>query len=270
MGLAELRTTLGVTQGDLARQLGTSQAAVLKTERSSDPRLSSIWRYVVALGAQLGGPSRLEVVAVVDGEEYPLSVPKENDMTPIAPRSGPRTAMRTASMSPTQDRESRAWRVRAWDDPFLEQRFLDEHAVAMSNDELDDLTDFPDEGSLRRRLQDAHPNRGPQAIGTFVRYWHNFRIDMTPDDMVVVPLSGRRAAVGEVAGDYEYVGDEPEPRFRHRRSVRWLGVMERDDLDEDLRGVVNAPGTICRFRASNAADRLRHASEGSSSTSPDS
>ena len=147
------------------------------------------------------------------------------------------------------------WRLRAWDDPELEQRWLNEGVIAISRDEIGDLTSWPGDDALRHRLERALEERGDprtdRAYSTFVRYWRSFRLDMKPGDRVAVPLTGRRVAIGEIVGDYEYVEQEPEPRVRHIRRVRWLARCDRSDLDEALRRVVNAPGTIGRINKAN-------------------
>lgn len=53
MPLVEVRRQLNVTQEALAVALGTSQASVSKLERRSDIYLSTLRRYVEALGGQL-------------------------------------------------------------------------------------------------------------------------------------------------------------------------------------------------------------------------
>jgi len=65
MGLFELRKALDLSQTDVAEGLAISQAAVSQLERSQDPRLSTLRRYLARLGA------RLQLVAVFDddGEE---------------------------------------------------------------------------------------------------------------------------------------------------------------------------------------------------------
>jgi transcriptional regulator with XRE-family HTH domain len=53
MPLVELRRQLNLTQEGLARALGTSQASVSKLERRSDIYLSTLRRYVEAMGGEL-------------------------------------------------------------------------------------------------------------------------------------------------------------------------------------------------------------------------
>jgi len=53
MRLAILREQLGMSQVELAELLGTSQPNVSQLERSDDLQLSSIARYIHALGGQL-------------------------------------------------------------------------------------------------------------------------------------------------------------------------------------------------------------------------
>jgi predicted Mrr-cat superfamily restriction endonuclease len=134
--------------------------------------------------------------------------------------------------------------------------------IAISADEIGDVTDEPSDDELRRRLRQAPQlaGRSEQALGQFVTYWRSFRSTMNIGDIVVVPLHDRRAAVGEIAGDYSYRPDEPEPRLRHVRRVTWLSTLQREELDEDLRRVVNSPGTICTIGAPNATERLRRLS----------
>lgn len=135
---------------------------------------------------------------------------------------------------------------------------MSERLIGISDDEIGDLTDWPSSAELR-----ARPRRVPsftkkteQAIGLFVSYWTAFRVEMQPGDVVVVPLTRRRAAIGVIEGQYRYRADEVNSKMRHVRDVRWVRVVDRSELDEAVRKVVNAPGTICRIQAPGAAQRL--------------
>lgn len=80
--LAQLRQRAGKTQGDVARVLGISQSDVSKLERRDDVRVSTLRRYVAALGAELEVRVRLPGVrrAVV------LDIERR---APRSPRSDP-------------------------------------------------------------------------------------------------------------------------------------------------------------------------------------
>ncbi|PWR10512.1 hypothetical protein DKT69_28820 [Micromonospora sicca] len=112
---------------------------------------------------------------------------------------------------------------------------------------MPDLSEWPGDEPILRILRAALPERTERAFPVFVRYWRSFRLDMKPNDVVVVPMRRRRAAVGVIVGDYRFQADEDDPYLRHRRQVRWTAEIDRSALDESVREVVNAPGTLARL-----------------------
>ncbi|MGH8899970.1 MAG: helix-turn-helix domain-containing protein [Egibacteraceae bacterium] len=66
--LAELRQTRQVTQHELARAMATSQPNVSRIEHADEVELTTLRRYVEALGGHL------EVTAVFDDDWLPLAV----------------------------------------------------------------------------------------------------------------------------------------------------------------------------------------------------
>jgi restriction system protein len=142
-----------------------------------------------------------------------------------------------------------AWRLRAWGDPALERRWLLDGIVTMSADEIGDLTTWPGEAEVSRRLASAPTlrERSKAAVGIFVTYWRYFRLEVQLGDLIFVPTAGGTVAMARVEGPYEYSADEHDSLLRHRRRVRWMWHrLPRSSLPEPLRRVVNAPGTICR------------------------
>lgn len=65
-GLKSLREATGVTQTKLAEDLGMTQSEVSKMESRNDHLVSSVRRYVEALGGEL------EIVVVVRGKRIRL------------------------------------------------------------------------------------------------------------------------------------------------------------------------------------------------------
>jgi len=67
MDLRALREAVGLTQEELAQRVAVTQSQLSKLERREDFRLSTLRRYVAALGGQL------EIVAIVDGKRVRLT-----------------------------------------------------------------------------------------------------------------------------------------------------------------------------------------------------
>jgi len=67
MDLRALREAAGLTQEELAQRVAITQSQLSKLERREDHRISTIRRYVAALGGEL------EIVAVVDGKRILLA-----------------------------------------------------------------------------------------------------------------------------------------------------------------------------------------------------
>ncbi|MCI5066306.1 helix-turn-helix domain-containing protein [bacterium] len=65
--LHQLRTALNLTQEQIAELVETSQANISKLEKQSDMHVSTLKRYVSALGG------KLKLVAEVDGKDYMIN-----------------------------------------------------------------------------------------------------------------------------------------------------------------------------------------------------
>ena len=67
MDLRALREAAGLTQGELAQRVEITQSQLSKMERREDHRISTLRRYVEALGGNL------EICAVINGKRVKLS-----------------------------------------------------------------------------------------------------------------------------------------------------------------------------------------------------
>lgn len=67
MDLRALREAAGSTQGELAQRVEITQSQLSKMERREDHRISTLRRYVEALGGSL------EICAVIDGKRIKLA-----------------------------------------------------------------------------------------------------------------------------------------------------------------------------------------------------
>jgi transcriptional regulator with XRE-family HTH domain len=77
--LAMLRERVGASQAEVAEALGTSQPNVSQLERSDEPLLSSVAKYVHALGGEL------KVTAVIGDTTYTLL----DDVNEAPPKARP-------------------------------------------------------------------------------------------------------------------------------------------------------------------------------------
>jgi predicted transcriptional regulator len=67
MDLRALREAVGLTQGELAERVEITQSQLSKMERREDHRVSTLRRYVEALGGNL------EICAVINGKRVKLA-----------------------------------------------------------------------------------------------------------------------------------------------------------------------------------------------------
>jgi transcriptional regulator with XRE-family HTH domain len=67
MDLRALREAMGLTQGELAQRVEITQSQLSKMERRDDHRISTLRRYVEALGGSL------EICAIVNGKRVKLA-----------------------------------------------------------------------------------------------------------------------------------------------------------------------------------------------------
>jgi transcriptional regulator with XRE-family HTH domain len=74
VALSQLRKAIGQTQVDMARALGVGQASVSKIESSADMYLSTLRRYIEALGGELRVQARFAGDHVVEIERLSSAV----------------------------------------------------------------------------------------------------------------------------------------------------------------------------------------------------
>ena len=75
LALGELRESRGLTQADLAREMGVSQPNISKIENNADPHLSTLDSFVRALGGHL------EVKVVLPERTIDLALPGGREAT---------------------------------------------------------------------------------------------------------------------------------------------------------------------------------------------
>jgi transcriptional regulator with XRE-family HTH domain len=242
MDLAALRSHLGVSQNQLAREMGVDPQQIWKWERSTNMRTGRLASVVDALGRIAGRSTVTRHLATLGDETIEIAFP--SDAPPAEPASS----------------TVRAFRVRAWNDHRIERAFIDRGFVAVSDDNREVKGPYPanpTDDVIRAQLNRDWPDKGRQTIGIWTSYWRTFLNSMQTGDVIVFAPKAPWVAIGTIAGPYRYDADEPEGKLRHQRPVGWVNPdVTRSTIDADLLGVINAPGTICEIDRVNAAERL--------------
>lgn len=144
------------------------------------------------------------------------------------------------------------WVIRGGEDNRLVDAFVDGGYTAVAFPELSD----------GRRLDRYHVTRAleraeiPDAAAAAARF-HMFVHTMAIGDAVVMPDAARKELViGLVEGDYEYHESLPPSQYRHRRSVRWVGRHDREDLPGAWIGLHKQRTVIQRYDAATLDEHI--------------
>lgn len=136
------------------------------------------------------------------------------------------------------------WCVRAWQDKAVERGFLDANVIAIGGDEVGDLSDRPSDSEIAKAIRQGQPDRSARALPILIGYWRRFLDEMSTGDLVLVPMSGDRVAVGEITGGYEYRHQDVDAHLRHTRTVRWLRTCDRATLGPEFQTTLKSRHTL--------------------------
>jgi predicted Mrr-cat superfamily restriction endonuclease len=149
--------------------------------------------------------------------------------------------------------ERRYWVVRLGSGGSYADILKEENQIAIGWEELGDLSwlieeEDEDEGVSWDKLRENYEEEwggSPVSVGIGSGQIWNFVLEMDKEDVVLVPTSRRTVLIGEIVGDYEFKSDwKDECHYVHRRSVKWLKEVERDDLPEHLKSSMYAHLTV--------------------------
>lgn len=140
------------------------------------------------------------------------------------------------------------WIIRAGVGGEAHNEFIDNSIIALADPGLGNLKnlDAKREAYLHA-YTDAHPSQKRSSVagtaGKFYRFVHEVQIG----DRVLYPaVTEKRIYVGEIVGGYVYL-QQSKP-FCHRRTVKWLGTVNRDELSEQARREMGAARTFFKLQ----------------------
>ncbi len=135
------------------------------------------------------------------------------------------------------------WKVFPGENGVYERDFLDNAHVGISYGFNADLRSFASRAALHEVQEQG-----------FQHLWR-FYEELETGSLVVVPFTGSRIYIGEVAGPYVF-REEKDPY--HLRPVRWLAADVPDGtFGTELVNSIRSPLTVHRVRVANAEERVR-------------
>lgn len=122
--------------------------------------------------------------------------------------------------------------------------------------EVGDLRKYKDREAIAAHLSEALPGAGVNKRRNFAAQLNQFAHTIQKGDLVVMPRKVTNGvAIGEIAGDYVFDGNDP---YRHSRPVKWLKEsVARDVFKQDFRHSFGAFMTICEIKRNEALKRVR-------------
>ena len=147
---------------------------------------------------------------------------------------------------------ARVWVIRDGEDNRLVDEFVDNGVTGVGYPTVPDgrTVAHAEVAALLRADNRTVPERRAAMFEDFVR-------GLALGDVVVMPDTPRgEVVIGRVTGFYEYRADIPLDRYRHRRSVRWLGRHRIDDLPQAWRHLYKQRATLQEYAA---PELIRHA-----------
>jgi restriction system protein len=162
----------------------------------------------------------------------------------------------------------RIWTVRAGRSGQADEIFMNRKQLAISFAEVDgDASKLPpSRGAFReafgRTMSAQRPGAIPIVAGQLYRFVHDMRID----DFVIYPRKNDRTLHwGTITGPYIY-DPEDSHEYAHRRSVRWLSKLSRDQFSQGA--LYELGSTLTLFEVKNFASEFIRKFEGLSPQAP--
>ena len=146
------------------------------------------------------------------------------------------------------------WVIRGGKFGEREEQALERGILTIGFGILEDLAAMSSYEDVRGVVQRTRAEATPNQIGSYAGQIWNFVSKIQQGDLVVMPRKGNPGiAIGEMTGDYEFLG----PDF-HGRSVSWINTdVQRKELDQDLKNSIGSIATVFRPGTGDAEVRLR-------------
>lgn len=149
--------------------------------------------------------------------------------------------------------ERRYWVVRLGSGGIYVDILKRKNQIAIGWNDLEDLSWLIEEEDklegaswkkLRKKYAEEY-NGSSISIGIGCGQIWKFVYETDKGDLVLVPTPRRTILIAEVVGDYEFKWNwDDDCDYAHRRRVKWLKEVDRDDLPEHLKSSMSAHLTV--------------------------
>lgn len=155
------------------------------------------------------------------------------------------------------------WMVRAGEDAYFIEGFLNQKVVAIGWNQVGNLNDLGDINGIKARVRKLYPNYKDGKVNISAAHLYKFRDEFQKGDNVITYDPRNRVYwLGEIASGYVY---DPtiEQAMPNVRRVIWKKSIERDSLSPAAKNSLGAIATLFRVPPAVEAE-LFGKSEGSS------
>jgi restriction system protein len=139
--------------------------------------------------------------------------------------------------------------------------------IAIGWNQVPDLTAIKTLEKVKSFLVKACPECSAASIATQAGQIYRFGFEVMRDDIILVPLGGRRYLVGK-AGEYYFdISPKDGCPYQHRRKIEWLDkALSKDDMTTNLAYAIGSSLTI--FSLNNYAPEIEALISGQPSVTP--
>tara|TARA_B100000787_G_scaffold158096_1_gene135304 strand:- start:395 stop:1336 length:942 start_codon:yes stop_codon:yes gene_type:complete len=93
-----------------------------------------------------------------------------------------------------------------------------------------------------------HPDASKIKAGLACGAIHTLAKFLEQGDVILAPDGKGNYNLGEISGDYFYVGGDDQHFLRHRRNVNWLNkIIKREDMSDSLKNSSGSISTTCNL-----------------------
>lgn len=131
--------------------------------------------------------------------------------------------------------------------------FQNHHCVALGWAAFGDLSKLPpNRDAFKAEYDRLYPGQKPMNVAVSAGQLFRFVHEMRPGDLVIYPSKvDKLIHIGRVTGPYQYDAG-PEPRYPHRRAVKWLEDVPRTRLSQGALYEIGSAMSL--FQVKNYAD----------------